>query len=70
MIEPSLDLVSAIPLEEHSCLAHRRSTEHLKDIMSLTDVLCVNERWGERSLGWYSTGYLSIALPDPERAYG
>lgn len=44
--------------------------EHLKDIASMTDVLCMSERWRERCLGWYNTGYLSIALPDPERAYG
>lgn len=37
--------VPAIPLEEHCCLAHRLPTEHLKDIVSITDVLCVIERW-------------------------
>lgn len=64
------DLVPAIPSEEHCCLAHRLPMEHLKDIASMTDVLCMSERWRERCLGWYNTGYLSIALPDPERACG
>ena len=44
--------------------------EHLKHIVSMTEVLRVSEKWRESCLGWYSTGYLSIALPDSEGAYG
>lgn len=70
MREPSLALVPAIPLGEHCYLAHRLPMEHLKDIMNMTDVVCVSERWRQMSWLRYNTGYLSIALPDPERANG
>lgn len=53
-----------IPPDGRWSLVCRLPMEHLKHIVSLTEVLHVSERRRERCLGWY-TGYLSIVLPEP-----
>lgn len=70
MRELSQDLVPAILSEGHWSLACRPPMEHLKHVVSMTEVVHVSKRWRESCLGWYNTSYLSIALPDPEGAYG
>lgn len=59
-----------ISSEGHWSLACRLPVKHLKHIVSMTEVLCVSERWRERCLGWYNTGYLSTALPEPAHGWG
>lgn len=50
-----------LSVTQTACGAPERHCEHAR---------CVSERWREKCLGWYNTGYPSIALPDPERACG